>query len=453
MAALQPVVLVVDHADWSLARLTSDGLETTTPIRWEGNPLEEEAERIVAALKEWKVAGSPILVGLSATLCVSMLLKLPTPRHARQRQAMGYLLEPYLPWAAEEMVADYEIRGREAFAVGTSTELLSALLQQLEERGVRVESIFPLARLALQQYMRHAAPASDRWALLWGDGTVADLWIIDSKRPILWRQIPLEEIELLRELRQVALEGNEPLPLELSGISKELKTKIETLPDFVAREPAETASPTIVESAVREAANVLAGRIDSPIEFRRDVLAPESGNRLLQGAVRAVQVAFLCLLIACGVTLYRLGESFDRQRLSAGDRQEDIFRTLFPDLPVPVGIGGRLESEYAKLRGLRGENSDVPEQVPAVQLIERLLRSLPSDLRYRILEVRVEQGRLYLVGHVREHGDADRIADELRKTQLTVDPPSTHRLPQQGVEFRISAQLVTEETPQPEGKS
>ncbi|MEZ6032032.1 MAG: hypothetical protein R3C17_03000 [Planctomycetaceae bacterium] len=453
MAALQPVVLVVDHAVWSLARLISDGLETTTPMRWEGNPLEEEAERIVAALNEWKIAGSPIVVGLSATLCVSMLLKLPTPRHARQRQAMGYLLEPYLPWAAEEMVADYEIRGREAFAVGTSTELLSALLQRLEERGVRVESIVPLARLALQQYMRQASSGSERWALLWWDGITAELWIIDSKRPILWRQIPLEETELLRELKQIALEENQPLPLELKGVADELRSRIELLPDFIVRDPAETPPSTIVESAVREAANILAGRMDSPIEFRRDAWAPESGNRLLQGAVRAVQIAFLCLLIACGVTLYRLGETFDQQRLSAGDRQEDIFRTLFPDVPVPVGIGGRLESEYAKLRGLRGENPDVPEHVPAVQLIERLLRSLPSDLRYRILEVRIEQGRLYLVGHVREHADADRIADELRKIKLAVDPPSTHRLPQQGVEFRISAQLVTEETPQPEGKS
>jgi hypothetical protein len=245
-------------------------------------------------------------------------------------------------------------------------------------------------------------------------------------------------------LKQLALEQSSPLPLELIGIPPELKSKLEALPDFVIHSSATGFSDSMQESAVREGVAILAGRADSPIELRRDGLAPESRNRALRGAVRGVQAAFLCLLIACGVTLYRLGETFDRQRLEAGDRQREIFQRLFPDLPAPVGVKGRLESEYAQLRGLRGEHLDVSDQIPATRLIERLLRSLPSELRYRILEIRVEQGRLYLVGQVRTHADADRIADELRKVQLTVEAPSTHRLPQEGVEFRISAQLVTE---------
>ena len=73
MNARQPAILVVDHAVWWLARLTSDELETTTPVRWEGKALEEEAERIIVALKEWQSAENPILIGLSATLCVSTL--------------------------------------------------------------------------------------------------------------------------------------------------------------------------------------------------------------------------------------------------------------------------------------------------------------------------------------------------------------------------------------------
>src|SRR5205085_407177 len=112
---------------------------------------------------------------------------------------------------------------------------------------------------------------------------------------------------------------------------------------------------------------------------------------------------------------------------------------LFPDGPVPIGIRSRLESEHAKLIGMRGETVEISESLSAVRLFERLLRSLPTDMRYRILEVRVEQGRLYVVGQVRAHADADRIAEEMRKVNLVVENPSTHRLPQQGVEFRISA--------------
>ena len=453
MNAHPPVILVVDHAVWWLARLKSGELETTTPVRWEGESIGEEAERITASLKEWQSVGTPILIGLGATLCVSTLIKLPTSRHAHQRQAMGYLLEPFLPWSAEEMVADFEVIGREAFAVGTCTEILEALLKQLAYLGVQVESVFPLARLALQQSMLHTSFASERWACLWGEGSLVDLWIIEKKTPLIWRQVPLEEVALLRELRQIALHESNPLPLALRGVPVEMRARIESLPDFVVSESVHEVPATIIEAALHAAPNIVAGRWEAPIEFLRDALAPESRNRLLQGPMRAVQVAVLCLLIASCFTLYRIGESFDRDRLVAGDQQEDIFRMLFPDTPVPVGIAGRLESEYVKLRDLRGDDIDIPKHVSSIVLIEKLLRSLPPDLRYRILEIRVEQGGLYLVGHVREHADADRIADELRKISMIVDPPSTHRLPQQGVEFRISARLISEKVTDQEGKS
>ena len=53
--------------------------------------------------------------------------------------------------------------------------------------------------------------------------------------------------------------------------------------------------------------------------------------------------------------------------------------------------------------------------------------------------MRIENGRLYLIGQVREHADADQIADGLRACGLVVTPPDTHRLKLKGVEFRISA--------------
>jgi hypothetical protein len=59
-----------------------------------------------------------------------------------------------------------------------------------------------------------------------------------------------------------------------------------------------------------------------------------------------------------------------------------------------------------------------------------------------LLEVRIENGQLYLVGQVRGHGDADRIAEGLRAAGLEVASPNSHRLEKEGVEFRISARLV-----------
>lgn len=398
-------------------------------------------------LQEWNCVGTPILIALSASLCVSTTLQLPTPRHGRQRDAMAYLMEPFVPWSAEEMIADFEIRGTEAFAVGTSTQFLSEFLNRLEEQNIRVESITPLSRLALQNRLRYPVQGRRRCVLLWGAGSDAEIWVMEGKRPILWRQSALDEEVLLRELKQIALDQSEPIPLEFRGVSKDLFPTIIELPDYLADEADDKGPDSIMDFAIQEAELILSGRTTSSIEFLRDAFAPKAGNYRLQSAMRTVQFATLTLLLACGVTLYRLGEMFNQQRVSAIDQQTVIFKSLFPDLPVPVGIGSRLASEHMKLRGLRGEGSDASEQIPAIQLVECLLRSLPTDLRYRILEIRIENGRLYLVGHVREHGDADRIAEELRKVNLNVEPPSTHRLPQQGVEFRISAEMTTEDEP------
>ena len=44
-----------------------------------------------------------------------------------------------------------------------------------------------------------------------------------------------------------------------------------------------------------------------------------------------------------------------------------------------------------------------------------LLTRLPADVRYRVLEIRLDQGRFTLEGQVNSHGDADAIAAGLRE--------------------------------------
>ena len=57
-----------------------------------------------------------------------------------------------------------------------------------------------------------------------------------------------------------------------------------------------------------------------------------------------------------------------------------------------------------------------------------LLAGLPADLRFRVLEVRLDGSSFALDGQVRSHGDADAIAASLRAGGFWVDPPSTEQL-------------------------
>ncbi len=444
MAGSSSWVILLGEATWEVARLTSDGVERSVAQPCDRQHLAEIAEPVWDTLREQGYSGEPVLMALGSTWCLNATITVPSARQARQRQAMAYLLEPSLPWAAEELVADYEFSGTRAFAVAALWEPLAELIQRLEERGAPVESVAPLARLALARHLAEFPEPVERFALVWGSDETVDVWLVDRGQLQSWQWIPHTVEAVTQAVRTVALSEAGPLTLFGRNLRPEVSTALSNLPDFAWRELTFSPSESPTEAGVREAALVLNGKRQAAIELRRDALAPQNRYRALRGPIRALQLAVLLFLASVGVVLYWQGTQFDALRASEGDKQSEIFRRVFPDTPVPVGVRSRLEAEYARLRGVRGHQEDQPKQVAAVRLVERLLRSLPADLRYRVLEVRIENGRLYLLGQVREHSDADRIADGLRKAALEVEAPSTNLLAGKGVEFRIAARFPDE---------
>jgi hypothetical protein len=71
-----------------------------------------------------------------------------------------------------------------------------------------------------------------------------------------------------------------------------------------------------------------------------------------------------------------------------------------------------------------------------------MLAALPSDRRFRLLEIRIEDGRLYLDGEVREHSDAEALSQLLRSQGIDVPAPRTQRLDDRRVSLRITGTLA-----------
>jgi hypothetical protein len=146
------------------------------------------------------------------------------------------------------------------------------------------------------------------------------------------------------------------------------------------------------------------------------------------------------LVSTTSVLLYRgCAAGRDAALLTAG--QVEVFREIFPNTKVPVGIKSRLESELAKLKGLQGDDSSLPAAVSAVTMLHEMLAALPTDRRFQLLEIRIEEGRLYLDGEVIAHGDAEAIAQRLRAGGFEVAPPRTQRLDEKRVSLRITGTL------------
>jgi type II secretory pathway component PulL len=401
------------------------------------------AETIRQVLDEHGYGGQPVLLALGSSSVVSTVVTTPPSRRALKRAALNFLVEPALPWSVEESVIDHERVGDDrAFVVAAEAEPLLQLVSALQDREIAIASVAPMARLALVQHLVASPALAPRYALLWGHTETVDLWLIEDDRPIIWRWVPNQLPELARALKQIALCEGENISLAGRNLPDKCLASLSELTGLVPRELPPLGSEDPLDSCALQSFAVLGGRRESPIELRRDQLAPRDRHRSIRRELRILQVSVLALMVVLGLALGFQAQRSGALRAEYEGQQVALFQELFPKQRVPVALCSLLESELARLKGIRGESADLPQLTPYVAVLERLSRALPDSLRFRLLEVRIENGQLYLVGQVRAHGDADRIAESLRAAGLDVASPNSHRLEKEGVEFRISARLV-----------
>jgi hypothetical protein len=411
------------------------------------NPREAEAtetaQRIRELLAERQYTGKPVMLALGSSHCVSTTLSVASPRQMRKRGAIGFLVEPHLPWSVEDGVIDFEpLEGNRVFAVSAEASPLTGVVTALENLDIRVVSIAPLARLALEQHLRATSSLRSKYALLWRQDETIDLWLVQHGRPAIWNWLPLEASDVARSLRLLALSEDVRLAVAGRNLPADFLGAAVANAGLEAVDAAALDNEDPLVAAAREAAAVLQGKRASAIELRRDQLAATDRHRAVRTHLRLLQWAALLFLAAVGLGLFNQARRMNLVRDQEERQQTVLFQTLFPNERVPVAIHSRLQNELSRLKGMRGEQSDLPESLSFLTVLQPLLRSLPNDLRYRILEMRIENGQLYLVGQVRAHGDADRIAGALRGAGLEVKSPNTNRLEREGVEFRISAHVV-----------
>jgi type II secretory pathway component PulL len=405
------------------------------------------AETFQRLLSEERYEGEPVLLALGSSFCACATVTVPSQRQARKRSAIGFLAEPHLPWSVEEAVIDYEIVGKDRASV-TSAELkpLAELIATLEERSIPVASVAPAARLALEQHLKDASAFATRYALLWRNEESVDLWLIDRDRPTVWNWLPCDEAAIGRALGHLVLSEESIALLASRNVAKELVSSVAPQTGLELRELPPLASEDPLCAAARQGAAILDGRRAAPIELRRDQLAARDRMRSIRPQVRLLQGSVLLFFAAVGIALYGQCQHIDALRAGYEVQQRAVFEKFFPAQHVPVAVHARLESELGRLKGVRGEGGGLPESIPYLSVLEPLLRTLPADLRFRILELKIENGQLYLDGQVRTHSDADRIAEALRVAGFEVPPPNTNRFENTGVEFRMTAHLTASDT-------
>lgn len=434
--------ILLDDTSYRVACLDGDRPCVSTLKPFNTERAAECADEMRTALDELGYAGQPLQIALGAQLCLCVTLPAPSLRQRRNRAAMSYLLEAEIPWAVEEAIFDFELNGGGMQMVATQLSWLNDLCSALASRSLRIASISPTARLALEHHLSTARKADKPYVLIWGSTDGVEIWSICDNKPSQWQHMPPKIEDVKASILQIAIVAKGTTTFVIRDLDdahrKELEALVATVGDCESEARTEDG---MICAAIHSAAAISGGTRHAPIELRRPPLAGDSSLHMLRRHVGAFQALIAILLLVAGLAFHRKASQLNEFRHYQGEQQAIVFRRLFPDDKVPVGIRARLESEAARLQGMSGGGGQLPQIVGSMTIVERILRSLPDDLRFRLVEVRIHDGELYLVGQVREHGHADQIAQALRAVGLEVAAPSTHQLDEQGVEFRLSATL------------
>lgn len=431
---------LIDRHHWQLLQPElPDPMQTIGP--WTLSEADEAADQMseLVANVEPKTRRAALL--LDSSLCLAASFQMDSIKQARKREALLYKLEEEIPFAAEDVIADFVRQGTRVFAVAVARRQIVPLLDAMSEKGQQIELIAPIASLAWMQHLsgrNHFAQEAVAW---FNKSDKGELTIFESGQPVFWASLPSANGSLSQQVAYNRLRSSENLSLVVycPNVDSEPKfeyplagTKLELRQCDNEREP-------LNSSAIEALAGVRSGHCAPLIDLSRGLAGIAAGRSPLAGDYGILQVAVMFMLVALLFSNFLLSRKYNGEVDRLIVAQEDLFCTVFPEARLPRGVMSSLQGEHTKLSGARGETDHVVRDESVLPIVHSLLKALPDGMRFRLVDIKVEARELDLSGEVRDFGDADKIAASLRGVGFEVKPPTTRRLPEASVGFRLQA--------------
>ena len=465
--------VLIQGTTWRVGRLFEDGV-TYADVSSEESITT--APQLAAALRDCGYSRGDVLLALASTSCLTGVVDLSELPRSPDRQTLLYQLESSLPWSAEEVVADFVSGASHALGIATRTADVLPILEGLEQEGIPIRSVCPWSMLACQSYLEQSdtnrasvkgstlsddVPSDDSIAsksepaeiatstsndppaesklpdggstqvTLIGDEATVFLGVTHRKtelvvtmkgKPIAWQSGTIDDLQA--QLRMVWLSHSGNIRVILCGSS----TDNDDVRAVTAGFRSSCSKLSLDDAAALATREILSGNRVPLFELRRGVLADSNPFRPVAKLVMATVISVAaCLAIIAGLMFWK-AQQYEQLTKNYQRDQEQVFRQLFPDQPIPIGIRSRLQSEKARIVGLKGDN-----------LLESFLNGIPTGLRFRVVEILIEGSRITIDGEVRTHSDASRLASELKRAGFQVQSPRTVQLSGGTVSLRLTA--------------
>lgn len=404
------------------------------------------AVAVAAALAGLGYRGQGVALAPPSAWCLSAPVARPASTRQRRRQAMLFRLEERLPLAAEDVAADFvdppAAAGPDApsLAVAVPVAVAKPIVDALEAAGVRVELACPAALLAAQAVVGDGADVGPAGrgpdVCVWVDGSRAEWVELADGRPTGWYVLPADSGAIACRLAVAVARwsggggtgvgitggGSAGRRLRLHLVGADAATA-----DAVRRVDGASittaASPDLAVAAATTAGRALGGRLTPWVNLRQGPLASADPLRRFRRPLAAAAAAvLLCLACLAAALFWRAGQYRALARAyEAG--QAEAFGKAFPGQPLGAVPVSRLQSEERRLTaaaggpvggGVGGSAAGGGSSASVLPALYAALARLPDDVRFRVGELRLSDGKLTIEGQAKTHADAEAVAAALR---------------------------------------
>jgi type II secretory pathway component PulL len=394
------------------------------------------AEQVAERMRQAGYSGEPVMLALPAQGCLCASISTDDLPRQHRRDAMLYRLEDQLPLAAEDIVSDFVPTHPRSLAVCVQYKPIEDLVEYLQARGIEIQCICPTGILA-GQYLGSLAPYGTA-AGLWANEHALELLLETDGKPNEWYHLPVADSDLKRHLLARFESQESPRKIHCFKVQTEIQAEVMAAGAFELV----IHSEGLYDCAALCASRILAMQQPALIELRRGALASADPYRRLRNPLLAAVMSLLLFALSCSAACFWRARGYREMNARIHSQQQMLFQEVLPTSDLPTSVRLRLASEERKLRGLSGASAQFPTSPSALNLLYETLRRLPTDMRFRILELRIAPERVYIEGQARSHSDVDAIASALGSGSIfDVEQPRTERLKEKGVSFILCAEL------------
>lgn len=365
----------------------------------------------------------------------------------REKAAL-YEFEQFVPVDLDALTCVVQrIDDESDLVVGTLTEPLRSLLDELERSGVFVEGIFVDALLASGNDVPNSE--TDGFGFILQDAGHVTITGINSAgtAPAVVRSMVLAD-----GLNAVA--------------AGHVVTAIDTMPNSVSswqlldigggenedgawgvlKNDDSGTTRVSREESIRQLLDAVASDHQA-LDLRCNSLCFSGRWSSVQRRLSTCVCSLLVLLALIGIKFRVDNAAVGRGIASLQPIRNEIYMQAFPGQLPPPEAALRLRAERIKLEGLTdrgGSKTDVHsgDGLELFEIMHDILEQLPSDLKLSISEVLLDERTLSFTGRTTSHGKAGEVVHALNQIpSITAEPPNTKLRKDKTVDFRINARV------------